>query len=77
LIFWPYYIRHRSFYQIKFDGFVKSPSAALRCILRAQSLFFVESVDLFFTENFSTLLKAGGIAALLKYKTSKKPRGIK
>jgi len=31
-----------------------------------------QSVEFFFTENFSPLLKAGGIAALLKYKTVKK-----
>jgi len=28
-----------------------------------------QGVDIFFTENFSPLMKAGGIAALLKYKT--------
>jgi len=44
-----------------------------KILAKAQS----QGVDLFFTENFSTLLKAGGVAALLKYKTSKKPRGIK
>jgi rubrerythrin len=31
-----------------------------------------QGVELFFTENFSTLMKAGGIGALLKYKTSKR-----
>jgi len=31
-----------------------------------------QSVELFFTENFSSLMKAGGIGALLKYKTSKR-----
>jgi peptide subunit release factor 1 (eRF1) len=29
-------------------------------------------VELFFTENFSPLMKAGGIAALLKYETPKR-----
>lgn len=40
-------------------------------LAKAQS----QGVDLFFTENFSPLLKAGGIAALLKYKTPKKSTG--
>jgi rubrerythrin len=31
-----------------------------------------QGVGLFFTENFAPLMKAGGIGALLKYKTSKK-----
>jgi len=42
-------------------------------LAKAQS----QGVDLFFTENFSPLLKAGGVAALLKYKTPKKIRGNK
>lgn len=40
-------------------------------LAKAQS----QGVDLFFTENFSRLLKAGGVAALLKYKTPKKSTG--
>ncbi len=42
-------------------------------LAKAQS----QGVDLFFTENFSRLLKAGGVAALLKFKTPKKARGNK
>lgn len=42
-------------------------------LAKAQS----QGVDLFFTENFSPLLKAGGVAALLKYKTYKKTRNKK
>ena len=33
-----------------------------------------QGVDLFFTENFSPLIRSGGIAALLKYKTPKKTK---
>ncbi|MBI5967159.1 MAG: hypothetical protein HY882_04785, partial [Deltaproteobacteria bacterium] len=31
-----------------------------------------QGVDIFFTESFPSLMKAGGIAALLKYKTPKR-----
>jgi hypothetical protein len=34
-----------------------------------------QGVELFFTENFSPLMKAGGIAGLLKYKTPKRMKG--
>jgi peptide chain release factor subunit 1 len=47
-------------------------SAELReeIVARAKS----QGVELFFTENFSPLIRSGGIAALLKYKTPKRTK---
>jgi rubrerythrin len=55
------------------DGRIHSAELSEEIACRAAS----QGVPLHFTQNFAPILKAGGIAAMLKYKTTSQPRHLR